>query len=89
MPLASRFVVTVFNQHAGAGGIQVNTDFTPGQVAKGTALTVHVTTAWTWQQTDSYTLGVRVRRPGQTRTFGLCCRGCNHQGGILANRPCQ
>jgi hypothetical protein len=82
-------VVSVFFQHAGAGGIQVATDFVPGQVAKGDAKVVHVTTAWTWQQTDYYALGLRVRRSGQTKTFPLCCLGCNHQGGVLVLGPCQ
>ena len=82
-------VVSVFFQHSGAGGIQVATDFTSGQVVKGDAKVVHVTTAWTWQQTDFYTLGVRVRRPGQTKTFALCCKGCNHQGGLLGLGPCN
>lgn len=82
-------VVTIQFQHSGAGGITVSTNFVPGFVPKNNTLTASVTTPWTWESTDYYTLGVRVRRPGQTRTFGLCCLGCSHTGGTLQNGPCS
>jgi hypothetical protein len=82
-------VVTVGFQHAGFGGITVNSDFVPGTVKAGELLTVRVTTRWEWRSSDYYTLGVRARRPGQTKTFPLCCLGCDHQGGILQNGPCS
>jgi hypothetical protein len=80
--------VSVGFQHAGSGGITVETDFTAQLVRRGERLTVHVTRAWTWQASDYVTLGVSVRRPGQSRTFGLCCLGCSHSGGVLASGPC-
>ncbi len=81
-------VVTVIFNRPGAGGMTVETDFTPGTIAQGTVRTIHVTTAWTWQDSDEFTLGVRVRRPGQQTTFGLCCANCSHTGATLHLGPC-
>lgn len=81
-------VVTVSFQRPGFGGQAVSTDFVPGLVHSGASLTVHVTTAWTWQDGDQFNVGVRGRRPGQTKTFPLCCLECGHDGGTLQNGPC-
>lgn len=91
LPPMEDLVVEVFTldlQHAGAGGITAATDFTPGPVAHGDTLAIHVTSSWSWQDTDRFNLGVRVRRPGQHTTFPLCCLSCSHDGGFLQNGPC-
>ena len=75
-------------QHSGSGGLTAATDFTPGIAAQGDTFAIHVTTPWTWQESDRFNIGVRASRPGQQIDFPLCCLGCNHDGGYLQNGPC-
>lgn len=83
-------IVTVGFDRPGASGQPMSTDF-PGAtlVHQGDSLAVHVAAGWTWQSGDIYTLGVRVRRPGQHLTFPLCCAPCGGDGGYLQSGPCS